>query len=190
MRENPVHAQWNISWYATYKSYLRKGISLLMNFFTKATKWHFRSHMQHPLFYKGQIYIHIQYYFVTIWFIYIYTKAIVSVYKKIELWSCMSTFCLFVWGFSSHLRIFIHIEGVQIFTYALHMWPLNSEGSLACIIYCDPGHPFKMVIFEDPWHSHLLSSVWQWSYHHLFKRLRSVSAWIRTANLPLTGRTI
>ena len=25
-----------------------------------------------------------------------------------------------------------------------------------------------MVIFVDPWHSHLLSSVWQWSSYYLF----------------------
>ena len=29
-------------------------------------------------------------------------------------------------------------------------------------------HQFRMVIFEDPWHSHLLPSVWQWSCHYLF----------------------
>ena len=45
----------------------------------------------------------------------------------------------FVWGFSSHLRIFhlygdvtIAGEGLQILTYARHVWPLSSEGSLAC----------------------------------------------------------
>ena len=25
-----------------------------------------------------------------------------------------------------------------------------------------------MVISEDPWHSYLLPSVWQWSFHYLF----------------------
>ena len=30
------------------------------------------------------------------------------------------------------------------------------------------GHPFLMVISEDPWHSHLMPSVWQWSCHNLF----------------------
>ena len=34
--------------------------------------------------------------------------------------------------------------------------------------------PLIMVISEDPWHSHLLSSVWQWDCHYLFLRLRSV----------------
>ena len=42
-------------------------------------------------------------------------------------------FCLFVWGLSSHSRIF----------YSL---PLSSEGSLACHAYCDTGRPFIKVI--------------------------------------------
>ena len=44
-----------------------------------------------------------------------------------------------------------------------------------------------MVISEDPWHPHLLPSVWQWSYHYLFLRLtyRSIAAGARTPNLPL-----
>ena len=28
-------------------------------------------------------------------------------------------------------------EGVQVLTYARHSWPLSSEGSLSCHIYCD-----------------------------------------------------
>ena len=32
-----------------------------------------------------------------------------------------------------------------------------------------------MVISEDPWHKHLFPSVWQWSCHYLFLRLRSVA---------------
>ena len=43
-----------------------------------------------------------------------------------------------------------------------------TEGSLACHTYCNTGHPFIMVIFEVPWHSHLLPSIWQWSCHYLF----------------------
>ena len=50
---------------------------------------------------------------------------------------------LFIWGFSSHLRIFQSYgdvtmtgEGLLILTYARHLWPLNSEGSLACHTYC------------------------------------------------------
>ena len=75
--------------------------------------------------------------------------------------------CLFLCGFSSHSRIFhsfgnvtIAGEGLQIWTYARHLWPLlSSEGSLACHTYCDTGHPFMMVISKDPWQSHLMPSV-------------------------------
>ena len=34
-----------------------------------------------------------------------------------------------------------------------HEWPLSSEGSSACHTYCDIGHPFIMVISDDPWHT-------------------------------------
>ena len=37
-----------------------------------------------------------------------------------------------------------------------------------------------MVLSQDPWHSHLLRSVWQWSCHYLFLRLRSVPTGDRT----------
>ena len=36
-------------------------------------------------------------------------------------------------------------EGLQNLTYARHLWPLSSEGSLARHIYCDTGHPFIMT---------------------------------------------
>ena len=42
-------------------------------------------------------------------------------------------------------------ERLQILTYARLLWPLSSEGSLACQTYCDTGHPFKMVS-KDPTH--------------------------------------
>ena len=41
---------------------------------------------------------------------------------------------------------------------AIEQW-----GSLACHVYCGTGHPFIMVISEDPWHSHLLPSVKPWA---------------------------
>ena len=76
--------------------------------------------------------------------------------------------CLFFFGGgSSHSRIFrwygdVNVkgsEGPQILTFArhLHVWPLSSKGSLECHTYCDTGHPFIMVISEDPWHSHILT---------------------------------
>ena len=39
---------------------------------------------------------------------------------------------------------------------------------LTCYTYFDTGHPFMMVISEDPRCSHLLPSARQWSYHYLF----------------------
>ena len=81
---------------------------------------------------------------------------------------------LFVWGLSSYSRIFHSYGGItgdwlQILTYPRHLRPLSRKGSLACHTNCDTRHPFIMVISEDPWHSHLLPSVWQWScnYHYL-----------------------
>ena len=61
-------------------------------------------------------------------------------------------FCLFVCsGFFVTLENFsltITSEGLQILTYSAHM---ASEGSLACHTFCNTGHPFIMVISEDPW---------------------------------------
>ena len=74
---------------------------------------------------------------------------------------------------SSHSKIFhsygdvtIAGEGLQILTYARHLGPLSSEGSLTFHTHCDTGLPFIMVISEDPWHSYLMPSVWQWSCHY------------------------
>ena len=43
--------------------------------------------------------------------------------------------------FASHSRIFHSPR---------HSWQLSSEGSLACHIYYDTGHPFIVVISGDP----------------------------------------
>ena len=105
-------------------------------------------------------------------------------------------FCLLVWGFSSHSKFFHSYgdvtmtgEGLQIFTYGRQIWPMSSVCSLACHTHSDMGHPFIMIISEDPWHSHQLPSVWQWNCHYLFLRLRSVADGIRTPNLPHARRT-
>ena len=103
--------------------------------------------------------------------------------------------CLFfICGFSSHSGIFhlywdvtITGEGLQILTNARHSWPLSSEGSLTCHSYCDTGLPCIMVISEDPWHSPLLPSVWQWSCHYLFLRLRSFATGDRTPISRMRG---
>ena len=60
------------------------------------------------------------------------------------------------------------VKGCKFFTFARHSWPLSNEGSLTCHTCCDTGIPFIMVISEDPWHLHLLPSVWQASCHYLF----------------------
>ena len=64
------------------------------------------------------------------------------------------SFCL---EFLSHSNIFhffgdvtIFGEGLQNLTYVRHSWPFSSDDSLACHAYCDTGHPFIMVISEDP----------------------------------------
>ena len=51
---------------------------------------------------------------------------------------------MFVWGLSSHSRVFhsygdvtITGEGLQILTCARRSWTLGSEGSLACYTYCN-----------------------------------------------------
>ena len=60
----------------------------------------------------------------------------------------------------SHLRIFhsygdvtITGEGLQMLSYARDSRPLSTEGSLSCHTNCDTGHPFIMVISEDPWYT-------------------------------------
>ena len=72
-------------------------------------------------------------------------------------------------------------------TYAQHSWPLSSEDSFTCHTHCDTGLHFIMVIFKDPWHSHLLTSVWQWSCHQLFLWLRSVTTGDRTPISRMQG---
>ena len=102
------------------------------------------------------------------------------------------------WEFRSTRKSVTHMEApimptgerLQILPFTRHSWLLSSGGSLACHTYCDMGHPFILVFSEDPWHSHLLPSVWQCSCCYLFERLRSVAAGIRTTNLPLAGWTL
>ena len=103
--------------------------------------------------------------------------------------------CLFVWSLSSHSKILhsygdviIAGEGLQILTYARHSRSLSSEGSLTCHTYCNTGLPFIMVISEDPLHSHLLPSVWQWSCHYLFLRFRFVATGDRTPISRMRGQ--
>ena len=98
----------------------------------------------------------------------------------------------FVWGLSSHSRI-LHLfgdliitgEGLQLLIYARQSWSLSNEGSLTCHTYYATGQPFIMVIYEDPCHSHLLPSVWQWRPHYL----SCPDRWSKS-DLPLARRTV
>ena len=99
----------------------------------------------------------------------------------------ISHLCLFVWGLSSHSRILHSLgdvtitgEGLQMLTYIRPHWTLRSEGSLPCYTFCDKGQPFILVVSEDPWHAHVLPSVWQWICPYLFWRIRSVFTGDRT----------
>ena len=85
-----------------------------------------------------------------------------------KLFVCFFVFFVPLSSFHSFGDITIAGEGLQILIHARHLWPLTTEGSLACHTYNDTGHPFLMVVSEDQWHSHLMPSIWQWSYHYLF----------------------
>ena len=79
-------------------------------------------------------------------------------YMYSMIWCTLGFFlCLFVWGFSSNSRIFhscgdvtIAGEGLHILTYARYLWPMSSDGSLACHTFSNTGYPFIMIISEDP----------------------------------------
>ena len=71
-------------------------------------------------------------------------------------------------------------EGLQILTFVRHIWPLSSEGSLACHPYIDKGHRLKWSSprTRDTHTLVFLPSVLQWNCHYLFWRHGSVAAWI------------
>ena len=92
---------------------------------------------------------------------------------------------LFVcFGFSSHSRIFHSYGDVSIADEGLHIsWPLSSEGSLACHIYCDTlynGH-LREPVTLTPISERLSVEL------SLFLRLRSVAAEIRKPTFRLQG---
>ena len=101
---------------------------------------------------------------------------------------CLEFFVPFEIFFHSFGDVTIACEGMQILTYARRFWLLSSEGSLACHTYCNTRHPFIMVVFGDPWHSHLMAIIISGAITTCFNDL-SVAAAIRTPNLPLAGRT-
>ena len=95
---------------------------------------------------------------------------------------------LFVWlkVFRPIEEFFNHNKTSPLSVKRYKFWPIIDTHDhwavsvLACHTYCDMRYPFIIVIYEDPWHSYLVPSVWQWSCHYLFIRLSSVTAEIRT----------
>ena len=62
-------------------------------------------------------------------------------------------------------------EGLQMLTFALHLLPFSSEGSLVCLTNCDTGNPFiylLSLISPRTHDTHLMPSVWHWSCHCLY----------------------
>ena len=77
---------------------------------------------------------------------------IVDCFTSLErfIWFVCLGFIVPLENFHSYGDVTITCEGLQILTYGRHAWPLSSEGSLACHTYGETGHPFIMVISEDP----------------------------------------
>ena len=67
----------------------------------------------------------------------------------------------------SHRDVTITGEGLQILTYARHLWSLSSEGSLACHTYCDMGHPFKIADALTHCASAVASKTMKLCLHHV-----------------------
>ena len=89
-------------------------------------------------------------------------------------------FCLFVCilgggfrpirDFSTHMETsLLPVKGCKFFHLCSALMAI--EHSIACHTFCNTWHRFIMVISEDPWHSHLMLSIWKWSCHYLFSRL-------------------
>ena len=113
------------------------------------------------------------------------------------LWVYSIILCFFVWGFLHIREFFTYMETSPLPAKNCKFWPMFGthghwtwEGSLAWHTYYDMGHTFTMVISEDPWHSKLLLSVWQWSCHYLSSRLRSMAAGIWKTNPAHARRTL
>ena len=77
----------------------------------------------------------------------------------------------FVWLYGVYRptrEFFTHVETLK----GCKFWPmLGSYGSLTYHTHCDTGLPFIMVISEDPWHSHIMPSIWQYVFCDYFTML-------------------
>ena len=77
-------------------------------------------------------------------YVYMHRHMVWCYYSFIKTWpkKVWSYNCLFVWGFSSHSRIFhwyrdatITGEGLQILTYTWHSWQLSNEGYVPHLLW-------------------------------------------------------
>ena len=117
--------------------------------------------------------------------------------------TCVECFCYL----SVCLRFYVQLKNfslirrryhyqwrLQISTFTRHSWSLSMViehwGSFSMPHLLWHGVAVYDVISEEPWHLHLLSCVWRWSYHYLFLQLISVEVGIRTPNLPHASRTL
>ena len=91
------------------------------------------------------------------------------------------------------LRVFVPLENVSLIWKCHHCrWWATSFDLWSALMVIEQwgffsvthvlwhGESVYTMVCKDSWHSHLLLSVWQWSCHYLFLRLRSVAAGIRT----------
>ena len=79
-------------------------------------------------------------------------QTLVTFSQKSKVRAFSLVFCVFD-VYRPTREIFTHMETSSLPVKdcnARHLWPLSSEGSIACHTYCDTGHPFIMVISEDP----------------------------------------
>ena len=74
-------------------------------------------------------------------------------------------------------------EGLHILTYARHIWPLSSEGSLAC-------HAYEKRGICSQWSLKPIAERLAVMLSLPVLRVRSVAAGIRLPNLPFAGRTL
>ena len=120
-----------------------------------------------------------------------YCKAFVYIHSTMSWLTTLgfSYVCLFVWGLSSHSRLFhsygdvtIIGEGLQILTYARHSWPVSSKFFIV---------PHLLWHGVSVYNDHIRGPVTLTHIAELqavelslpFLRLRSVVAGIRTPNL-------
>ena len=86
-----------------------------------------------------------------------FSKTLQNLHHCINLAETVVVIFLF---FTMYLSVFM-IRYDMIFQKCMQYWLIRSF--FVCDSYCDTDQPFIMVISDDPWHSHLLPSVWQWS---------------------------